>query len=181
MRFLPFLLALLFIFSACDKNSSDDTTLPTHSFSLEDSALKHYTVIKQGRNITIKEYPERVIIFDIFATWCPACNVIAPHLENLQQKYKDKLLVVGLSTEQNKPHSYYDAFSKKHHTTYPISNAEDNFMLINRIATDLRQPRQFPIPLIVMYDPKGRYFRHYVGAVPEEMIERDIQTALGKK
>lgn len=180
MRFLALLIFISLFFTACDKqDSSVDSQLPVHTFTLEDGALKQYTVTKQGHHVTIKAFPNRVIIFDIFATWCPACNVIAPHLANLQAKYKDKVIVMGLSTEQNKPHSYYDVFAKKHHTNYPISNAQDNFMLMNRIATDLRQPRQFPIPLIVMYDTKGNYFRHYTGAVPEEMIDRDIQTALG--
>jgi hypothetical protein len=35
------------------------------------------------------------------------------------------------------------------------------------------------IPFMVMYTPKGEYSTHYMGAVPEEMIDTNIQDALG--
>ena len=40
----------------------------------------------------------------------------------------------------------------------------------------LHLPQNFPIPLTVMY-VDGKYFTHYEGSVPAEMIEYDIQQA----
>lgn len=37
------------------------------------------------------------------------------------------------------------------------------------------------IPFMILYDPQGNYFTHYVGAVPEEMIEFDIKRAMEKR
>ena len=54
-----------------------------------------------------------------------------------------------------------------------------NFKLSNELATLVRQPRSFPIPLLIMFKD-GKYFTHYIGAVPEEMIESDIKEALKK-
>ncbi len=182
MRFYALITAITLLFSACS-DSNDDTAsqLEVKEYLLEDSKLTPYHVKKQGNKVTIDEHKGKVILIDIFATWCPACKVIAPHLSNLQKKYPDKLLVMGLSIEPNKEHSFFDAFAKAHNAIYPISNAADNMVLAQRIATDLRQPRSFPIPLIVMYDTEGNYFRHYTGAVPEEIIDRDIASALGQK
>lgn len=33
---------------------------------------------------------------------------------------------------------------------------------------------------MILYDPNGKYHTHYMGAVPEEMIELDIKKALEK-
>ena len=40
--------------------------------------------------------------------------------------------------------------------------------------------RSYPIPLLVLLKD-GEYYRHYVGAVPEEMIESDLLDALGRE
>lgn len=179
------LLSLLFItllFTACSSEQHEtlDPSLPKKDFVLEDAALTHYTVIKQGRNVTAKELPGKILLLDIFATWCPACKVEASHLSNIQKTFGKDVQVIGLMIDENQPIAASKTFATKHHASYPISHASDNQNLAARLAADMQQPRQFPIPLLVMYDQKGNYFRHYVGAVPEEMIVRDIQTLLKK-
>ena len=44
------------------------------------------------------------------------------------------------------------------------------------LASTLDLPKNFPIPLTVIY-VEGKYFTHYEGSVPVEMIEYDIQQA----
>jgi thiol-disulfide isomerase/thioredoxin len=41
-----------------------------------------------------------VYLVEFWATWCPPCGESVPHLSEIQQKYKDKgLVVVGVSSE----------------------------------------------------------------------------------
>lgn len=180
MRIYGTLLFISLIFLGCESSSSSSSQLPTNTYTLEETTAQKLHLTKQGHNLTVKEHPSKVIIIDIFATWCPPCRVVAPHLSALQEKYQDEVKIIGLSIEQNKPHEYYTAFKNEYKATYSIANGADNNDLAGRIAADLQQPRSFPIPLMVIYDKEGNYFRHYVGAVPEEMIERDIQSALGQ-
>jgi len=143
-----------------------------------------FTVVKEGTKFTIQNLDKRVVLFDFFTTWCPACRSVAPHLANIQDKYKKEMLVLGVLIEDGKSDQDVIRFKEKYKAHYPISNATDkdsnyaNFKLSNEIAKLLRQPRSFPIPLLVMFKD-GKYFTHYVGAVPEEMIESDIKEALG--
>ncbi len=40
------------------------------------------------------------IILDFHATWCPPCKKLAPHLQEIQNKYKDKLIVYKIDVDQ---------------------------------------------------------------------------------
>lgn len=43
---------------------------------------------------------KNVYVIEFWATWCPPCRASIPHLSKLQEKYKDKgLVVVGISNE----------------------------------------------------------------------------------
>ena len=147
------------------------------------------TVIKEGTRFYIPDFPNKLVLFDFFTTWCPSCRSVAPHLANIQKKYPKELLVLGVLIEENKSDEELIKFKKRYKADYMISNSTSsdtnyaNFKLSNSVASLLRQPRSFPIPLLVMFK-NGEYFTHYVGAVPEEMIESDIKEALdlrGKK
>jgi thioredoxin 1 len=40
------------------------------------------------------------IILDFHATWCRPCKMLAPHLQAIQNKYKDKLIVYRIDVDQ---------------------------------------------------------------------------------
>lgn len=44
---------------------------------------------------------KKVVVIEFWATWCPPCRYSIPHLTELQEKYKDRdVLVVGISSEE---------------------------------------------------------------------------------
>ena len=152
-------------------------------FHLKTVENGNYTVVKEGSNFTVQNIDSTLVLFDFFTTWCPACRSVSPHLANIQAKYPKEMLVLGILIEEDKSDKEILAFKKKYKADYPIANSTGkesnyaNFKLSNDIAALLRQPRSFPIPLLVMFK-NGEYFTHYIGAVPEEMIESDIKEAL---
>ena len=121
---------------------------------------------------------EPIVMLDFFATWCPPCRAEIPHLVNLQEKYRDRLKIIGVLIETKHP-AELQRFVKGHDINYFVSNAPDNMALAAKVADMLHQPRNFSIPFMVLF-VNGKYFRHYVGMVPEEMIESDIKEALKK-
>jgi thiol-disulfide isomerase/thioredoxin len=53
----------------------------------------------KGGPVEIK--PGTVYVVEFWATWCPPCKESIPHLTQVQQKYKDKnVVIVGISTEK---------------------------------------------------------------------------------
>jgi thiol-disulfide isomerase/thioredoxin len=119
---------------------------------------------------------EPIVMVDFFATWCPPCRAEIPHLANLQKKYEGKLKIVGILVENKHP-AELKRFINGHGVNYFVSNAPDNMLFADRVMEMLHQPRNFSIPFMILF-VKGKYFRHYVGMVPEEMLESDIKEAL---
>ena len=180
------LILSLTLFSACSSENEASEMLSSNEFVLTTTNSKQLVVKKNEQNgFSVEKENGKVIIFDIFATWCPPCQASASHLSSLQEKYKDKLLVIGSTVER--PEFTKDGkiindklkeFRIKHNAKYTIVNSDQNLRLNNAITSSLKMGKRYPIPTIVIYKD-GKYINHYVGSVQEEFIESDIKRALG--
>jgi thiol-disulfide isomerase/thioredoxin len=182
-------LFLALLFTGCDKTSQDNvdnvsqvnSMVVDNNFHLTDLKGNSYTIVKSNVNgvngFVVKEHPNKIIIFDIFATWCPPCQQEAVHLSNLQKKYNDDLLILGVTIEDDIVNSKLANFAKQYHADYPLVNSKDNQKTVHAVASATKVGSQFPIPLMVMYKD-GKYITHYVGATPQEMIDSDISRLL---
>lgn len=183
MRFSPFLIplvALTFLMQGCGSDSGEGALVSSAEFTLSDTQGTSYTVEKRGTDFALEGADGKVVLFDIFATWCPPCQAEVPHLGNLQKKYGDDLMVVGITIEDDKSNAELDEFRKKHGGgDYIMTNKADNHPLSRAIASTIGVGQQFPIPLMVLYK-NGKYLTHYTGATQEEIMDHDIATALGK-
>ena len=117
-----------------------------------------------------------IVIVNLFATWCPPCIGEIAYLNDLQKKHQKELFVVGILTHDNIVQAALETFMAKNQVNYFISNSTHNDMFANLLASTLHLPKNFSIPLTVMY-VEGEYFTHYEGTVTVEMIEYDIQQA----
>lgn len=183
MRFSTLLIPLLsvmFLFQGCSEESTDEGMVSTAEFTLMDTEGKNYTVEKRGTNFTLEGGSDKVVLFDIFATWCPPCQAEVKHLGNLQKKYGEDLIIMGITIEEDKSNAELEAFREKYKGgEYLISNKADNQELSRAIASTIGVGQQFPIPLMVLYK-NGTYVTHYAGATQEEIIDHDIAQALGR-
>ncbi len=167
------------IFMGCSSSDEESSMVASSTFHLTDTDGVDYNVTKSGLNFTVQGHEEKIIMFDIFATWCPPCRAEAPNLAHLQKKYRNELLILGVTIEDNIPNEKIEYFKEEYGADYVIVNSKENELLYRAIASATKVGQRFPIPLMVMYKD-GQYITHYVGQTPEEMIESDIKKALGK-
>ena len=174
-------LTLTLLLSACsDSSNSEDANslLSTNEYILTSLDKKEYTLSKTANGFDVKQAKDKVIILDIFATWCPPCKAEASHLTTQQKKYKDDLLILGISVEDDISDAKLTQFAKDYNAKYALVNSSENARIINAIATELKVGRNFGIPLMAMYK-NGKLINFYQGATEEEFIESDIKKALG--
>lgn len=139
---------------------------------------KEYVVKKVANGFVLEGAEDKIVIFDIFATWCPPCRAAAPHLSSLKEKYKDKLIIIGITIEENILDEKLKEFATTYGAKYILVNSEQNRRLSNAIVKELKLGERFPIPTMAMYK-NGKLINHYVGATEEEFIDSDIRNALG--
>src|SRR5262245_60424548 len=52
-----------------------------------------------GKTISSKDLRGKVVLVNFWATWCPPCRAEIPDLIKLQTKYRDHLVVIGISQD----------------------------------------------------------------------------------
>ena len=186
---IPFLALFL---SGCDNENKSDanktsdatptTTMsaPTQSQSASASIEAPFELtLMDESEMTLQKFDkgfkvegnDEAILFNFFATWCPPCKAEIPHLNNLSDKFKGKLKIVSVLME-DKSKDEIDAFMKKFKINFGISYGENNFLFAKALGGVVG------IPYMVLYKPNGEYATHYVGLVPEEMLESDINKVI---
>lgn len=175
-------LSLSVFFTACseDKSAKEaNNMISGKSYHLKTIDNKTITIKKEGSQYTLVGDEDKIVIFDLFATWCPPCRATVPHLSSLQKKFPNELLIIGNTIETDKSNAQLKAFQDKYGVEYTLVNGMDNLPLARSLASSAGVGQNFAIPFMLMYK-NGKYITHYIGAVEEEMIEADIKKALGK-
>ena len=146
------------------------------TFTLTNTKTESHNVTVFGKKVVFQNTVQPIVIVNLFATWCPPCIGTIPYLNDLQKKHQKELFVIGILTHDTIVPSELETFMAKNQVNYFIANGTYNDMFANLLASTLHLPKNFSIPLTVMY-VEGKYFTHYEGSVPVEMIEYDIQQA----
>ena len=54
----------------------------------------------QGKTVSLKDLKGKVVVMDLWATWCPPCRASLPHLDKLYEETKPKGVVIYAVNEQ---------------------------------------------------------------------------------
>jgi thiol-disulfide isomerase/thioredoxin len=100
-KLLPELLFLglgVFFFFWVEKNFQRQLDIVIHQ---KDKSLQglYFTNLATGQPDSLAAYKDKVVILNIWATWCGPCRRELPDLEKLYAIHKDKLVVLALSDE----------------------------------------------------------------------------------
>ncbi|MEO6726687.1 MAG: TlpA disulfide reductase family protein [Blastocatellia bacterium] len=144
-----------------NRPSSIITTQPnTPSSSTELAATVMQAGFKtlDGKTKKLSDYSGKVLIVDLWATWCGPCRQEIPHLIEMARDYKSKgVEVVGLTTED--PASQGDQvkqFSQQFKINYAVGFADA------QMAGGLMNGRN-GIPQTIIIGRDGKVKKHFVG------------------
>jgi len=151
-----------------------------YTFKFED-LQKQTSIIKMKNDIySFSNIKQPIVMVTLFSTWCPPCRGQIPHLTNLQKKFKENLFILGALVYDDIEEKTLKKFIISEKALFFISiNQEENLKFANMITPKLRLKKDFPMPLMILFF-NGKYFTHYEGSMPEEMIESDIEQLLIK-
>ena len=88
----------------------------------------------------------KLTMINFWASWCGPCVLEAPDLQELHERHKDRLLLIGVNSTMYDREREARAFVDEHGLTFPI------LMDRNGDVTELYRVRQFPTTLLVDRD-----------------------------
>ena len=174
-----FLVFFLCFFAACDSKKDEDYNATRHSSLQQGEKLNFSLVLNNAKELFIKadkqklefDTEQKAVLFVFFTAWCKPCNAMTPHLNKLQEKYKDNFVIIGVLLEEKDKVSF-DSFLQTHKINYPIALGEGNYLLAKSIGG------VSALPVMILYASDGRLINHYLGVIPQEMLDIDIQKAI---
>jgi len=116
--------------------------------------------LPSGKPVTIEDYRGKVVLLNIWATWCPPCKVEMPSMESLHRKLAGtdfRLVAVSVDEEDS---TVVNAFVKEMGLTFEILHNRD--ASIRRIYQTTGVPESFVI------DRDGVIVKKIIGAADWE-------------
>lgn len=133
-----------------------------------------------GKKFKFANLKGKVILVDVWATWCGPCREQTPKLAALQQKYREKgLAVVGLSLDEKSDQALVQDFMKQAGVNYTIAYASDKMSGAFLDGTE-DETGSAPIPQLFVISKDGRVVEHLIGSDPRHSIAR-IEEVISKE
>jgi thiol-disulfide isomerase/thioredoxin len=123
----------------------------------------------RGQTVSTAQLHGKVVIVNFWATWCPPCREEIPGLIALQNKYKDRLQVIGVSVDEDAPASFVKAFADREGINYPI-------VMGTEIAKEYGGVPALPTSFVVNTD--GRVVQKHVGLLNPAETENEVRALL---
>ena len=163
-----------------NSNLNKDSVAPKTSENSQNNDIKDITlkllngstmqVTKRSNGFDVKD-GKKATLYVFFATWCTPCKAEIPHLNNLSEKFKNELNIVGVLLE-DKSEDEVKEFAQKYKIKYDVAVGEGNF-LFEKAMGGING-----LPSSALFKANGDFAQGYVGLVPEEMLETDINKAI---
>ena len=116
-----------------------------------------------GRAIRLQELRGKVVIVDLWGTWCGPCRRVIPHLVKLQEQHPQDLQVIGLCNERTPDKraatASLQAAMAEFKINYPCVLIDD--------STTRKVPNFSGYPTMLFIDRVGKVRMSTVGVKPE--------------
>lgn len=123
-----------------------------------------------GNPVSTAAWKGKVVLLTFWATWCPPCREEIPMLISLQNRYKDRLQIIGASIDDSPPGEVKE-FARQAGINYPIVMAGPGLV---------REYGGIPaLPTMFVVDREGRVVQKHEGLFPEYVYEEEVRSLLG--
>jgi thiol-disulfide isomerase/thioredoxin len=167
---LPYLLVSLLSFPSPLLAASEENQPTIRFVRNPDPAPDFKLTSLDGKPVTLASSKGKVILLNFWATWCGPCRAEIPDLVGLQNKYKDRLQILGLVVDDDDQDAIKE-FSEKFGINYPVAIAGDDIrMQYGGIAA---------LPTSFVLDAEGRIVQKHEGLRNPVLYETEIRALLG--
>ena len=192
---LVLLCAFALVFLGCSKNESESYSLGEYApfkdgeeISLKSVSGASVSLVRTDKGCVLKG-SDKIVMLDIFGTFCEPCKAEAPHLMDYQLNHDDFMLIGLITFEQISDKDVIEKFIKPFNAYYFIANeGEKNERLISQVLADIDYDSALSLPFKVVLkggkyellsdnlgERGGKEALYYLGAVSSELVAKDLE------
>ncbi len=125
-----------------------------------------------GTSGALEDYRGRIVVMNLWGSWCPPCRAEMPDLQRLYESYRSRDVVV-LGVDQGESVQRASAFARSLRITYPI--LVDEQQQYGRVYAALG------MPTTIVIDRSGVVVRGFDGQLSYPQMVDAISPLLGKR
>ena len=167
-------LLVLLVYGVAKQGSdtSIDASVAKGHWPLAPDATKALPVLGSTGDAKLVDFRGKVVVLNVFASWCDPCKAEAPVLEQAEKRIAgDKATVLGVTYLDNSGDSA--AFVRQHGITYPV---------VRDVSGDfIRAFGSTGVPETFVIDRRGRIVALRRYQVDSEWLDGALQRALAER
>ncbi|MEU7282810.1 TlpA disulfide reductase family protein [Streptomyces sp. NPDC045431] len=133
----------------------------------------------QGAPLDVADLKGKVVVLNVWGSWCGPCRTEAPHLNKVSEDLKARgVEFVGLNTRDISPQPAVK-FEQDNGITYPSLHDPAGEIILNGFPKGTLPPQA--IPSTVVLDREGKIAARVLKAVSEEQLRSMIDPVLAEK
>jgi thiol-disulfide isomerase/thioredoxin len=131
-----------------------------------------------GKQLDVASFKGKVVVLNVWGSWCAPCRAEAPNLEKVYSDLKSKgVQFVGINTRDTSTQNAV-AFEKSYGVTFP-SLYDPTGKLMLRFKRGTLNPQAVPSTLVL--DREGRIAARSLAALSEDKLRKMIAPVLAEK
>jgi thiol-disulfide isomerase/thioredoxin len=148
----------------------DSSKLETMPANLMQAQLK--TI--DGKTFKLEDYKGKVLLVNLWATWCMPCIKEMPEIQKLSDEMKDKFQAVSVTSfDEENPEASVKKFLTDKNLTYQQGIAEESVM--NALV---KQAKMDAIPVNFVLTKDGKIVKTLIGGKKYEDFKSAVEEAL---
>lgn len=200
MKKLTILVSFIFLtlFLGCSSEPSKSVVTVKETYKegdkieLKSVAGSKIVLLRKNGGFVLEDDESKIVLIDIFGTFCVPCQEEAPSLMDFQLQNSDDIFLIGLNFLEEVSDEYVvENFASRYNAYYFISNSAKNKKIVETILQDIQYKPALQVPFkVVLKDgtyqkvtdiytsnPENKF---YIGKVNLAIIQKDIDKILAK-
>lgn len=159
-------LSLLVMLAGCANNEVEEE-LPDDQDKTE--AIDFTAIDREGNNIRLSDYKEKIVFLNFWATWCPPCRGEMPEIQSVYEKRSNDIVILAVNDQTDPKEKNKEEVLEwidENEYTFPVIFDMDGSIFNKYFIRS--------IPTTYVIDKEGYIYTVFVGQINEEKMTNVI-------